>query len=315
MRLTSILFSVLMLSFLAACEEKEEPIAIETTFIEGEITGTFTDGAAFTEPFRFEQVSTDIEKFEETQYGQQLDLVRSQGSSFLKLSLILEDAGLPTEKLSFLTDNNTTPSEFDFFYRKEENASSLIEISGKGFYSTTSFRSMSVEENKTYNLVVDKYNDPVIIAQSKEIVPSGMGGEPLRIRRFQFRNTNGDVIHFSGQEDTPYIFQKIVYADGSTSTDDTLYKNLIYVLRAGIPSAEFKKKTASGDIGLSESFKIIDGSGSILTHTYDLATGRLTFDFTISLAGSSSTNSTEHDLTIAGTFDSGPGKIYLNTTN
>jgi hypothetical protein len=316
MSLKSIFSSVLIVFFFAGCDEKD---TIAPTFISGEIKGTFADGTPLNESFRFEQLSGDIEKFEELTTGQKLRLVRSDGASYMALGLILKDAGLPSEKLDFWDIDDYSPSEFDFFLRKEESPTSVVEITCKGFRSGPAFRSMSIEANKTYNLVVDERHHPVIVSHVREYVKSPMGGEPWYVSYLQFKNTKGDVIHFSGREGyrVPYPFQKIDYADGSSSTTDQLYQDLVYAAErlTCCPETEFMRKTPDGNISLSEEYRFSDGEGLITSHTYDQSTGRLTFDFQISLPGSAGHNSTGHDVTIEGKFDSGSGKIYLTTKN
>jgi hypothetical protein len=64
------------------------------------------------------------------------------------------------------------------------------------------------------------------------------------------------------------------------------------------------------DRSLLESYDMLDEGGVISNLVYDEAAGRLTFNFSIWASGGNTSNTTGHDLQIAGTFDSGNIKLY-----
>jgi hypothetical protein len=311
MKKKAVSLGILLVAFFSACDDKiEEP----QTSISGEVTGTYASGTPFNETFRFTQKSGDIEKFEDGGKGKYIQVTRLQGASYLSMRLVLQDLGLPTEKLSFLDDEDYSAGEFDFFFQKESDASTLVEVSCKGIVTSTFFRSMSIEANKTYQLVADADGDPILFSKSSEYYKPPLGGEGYTRYTYVFKNTSGVLIYFlSNIYDEAYL-QKLEYPDGTVSTTDPLYKELYYVEVASITD-QFRRKTSAGDVHLFEEYQKQDGGASILHHSYDLSTGRLTFDFEISVGASSAYNSTGHALTIKGIFDSGEGKIFQATQN
>lgn len=303
--------AILSVAFFTACDDDtEEP---KPSSISGEIVGTLASGTPFTESFRLTESSGAIEIFEEGDNGKYIQITRQQGASYLSMGLVLQDLGLPTETLSFSDDRDYTDREFDFFYQKEGNASTVIEISCKGIEFAIFFRSISIEANKTYQLVVDAEGDPVLLGKTSEYYKPPLGGEGYTKKTYKFKNTSGAVIYFSSTFYNEAYFEKIEYADGTVSTTDPLYKDLYYV-EQGITD-QFWRRASGGDVNLYEQYTKHYGSAKILAHSYDLATGRLTFDFEIAVGATDPYNSTGHDLTIKGTFDSGNDKIFQGTQN
>ena len=123
------------------------------------------------------------------------------------------------------------------------------------------------------------------------------------------------MIYFVSNINDEAHFQKIKYPDGTESTTDPLYQK-IYYIEIAPTTDQFRQKAATGyDVRLYEDYRKQDGSASILNHSYDPSTGRLEFDFEIAVSAGSPNNSSDHDLTITGKFDSGDRKIFLGTQN
>jgi hypothetical protein len=287
---------------LAACSDDDEPAdsAIKKGYFEGTVSGTRQDGTAFSEPFRYEYVTNPVESGLETFHFNR-SLTPSWDDAFMSIGFMG-------------TSSNIQPLDAEFTFRKALSRNQLFSVIAKANFKLTGplIRELSLAENQnTYHF-------------------SSSAGGNLYYQIYTYHDiaSNKDIQTYMFQASIPSYYY--VYYDAVTGELVAVYDKVTEsVITAGnifdlYDQLVFKKNTTSGlrvfhsaatGATLHEFAPEIPVDQFTMTnYTRNPSTGVVSFDFTVTINGvldyfGMRENSTGHNLTITGKFNSG-GEVY-----
>jgi hypothetical protein len=278
--------------------------AYKTGSVEGTVAGKRKDGTAFSETFKYEYTFNNVQAFYqddgETLFdvSRYLDPTGNGPSMFMELKQVSEGVLEPS----------STSYSINFDFQKELNNDDLFVIDVQPFFEATEgfVLELSEEENNTYNFSTssgglyyqtDTYNGTAAY-------------------RFSAYTNNDNYEVYYGQA-TGALLGLYDYQTGNNITSGALfnlYNKLKFIMNATLGQPVFYNVANNAPL-FTEYPDVPADQFTITNYARNASTGVITFDFVLKVSGylssSQRRNSTGHDLTITGKFNSG-GKVYKN---
>lgn len=273
-------------------------------FLKGTVSGNRRDGTAFSESFNYEYSRDTV-------------------TMSVNNKLLIERGGIPSFNTAMgmtLIDQDgilkplSDPFSVFFSFRKKLDAATLFTLTAQPYFSsTTAFtRILSSKENEIYDF---NTNWPMESAYYNNSYWNGTKAGSSYVLYMYIGNDSYDV-HYSqttGSLLGVYTFKDNKFIESGSMFD--LYNKLTLKLNPSLGTVVFHDATTGAS--LAEQIPDVPADQFFITnYTKDAATGVVTFDFEIKVSGHKSSayrqNSTGHDLTITGKFNS--GKRVYNTT-
>lgn len=278
-------------------------------FFQGTVSGKRLDGTSFNESFKYEYGSTYADVFRNESGSKWLELYRYPQVYYNNSSLEMYSLKLSGTTLE--ADPNRTGVFFNF--QKELNPSDLFWLSARTYFKDVKGYTvrLSEEQNKQYNFSLSDMN----IAYIENSYNDGNGAIPI-YRFFVYGQAQNYLVDYKKDDGT--LIRLADPSNGNSVTSGPafdLYNKLIFKNNPAVTALTFFDKAT----GVSLHTSIPDIAADQFTvsnYVHDTASGILTFDFNLKInsyrAYGKGTNTSGHDLTITGSFNSG-GKIYKNT--
>lgn len=272
--------------------------------LEGTVTGTRKDGTAFSETFKYEYTFNNVQAFYEENGQKYLDVSRYAESTGNGPSLYME--------LKQVSEGVFEPAEVsyyvDFNFRKELSTDDLFVIDAQPYFLATEafVKALSDEQNDTYNFATSSNG----IYYQEEPWNSTAA---YRLNGY-YNNKNYDVFYSQASGSLLGLYD---YSTGNEITSGmifNLYNKLKFKYNATHAQPLFYDAATNAELFVA--FPDVPADELTITnYTRNASTGVITFDFVIKvskyLTSPARRNSTGHDITITGKFNSG-GKVYKN---
>jgi hypothetical protein len=281
--------------------------AYKLGFLEGTVVGSRKDGTAFNEAFKYEYTFENVQMFRQEGDRKFFTASRSQDPTSYSPNLYMD-----MEQVSEGVFKPTSQSyEMDFQFSKDIGNGSLFLINASPYFASTPayVTELSAEQNATYAFSTTQ--NGIYYYQTTY----------NSVAAYSFSSyDNGSDLQIYYSQSTGALMGIYDYDTGNTLTSGTvfnLYNKLKFKMNATVGKRVFYDATT--DASLHVSFPEVPADTFTVTnYAKDATTGVITFDFEIKISGQGSTysrqNSTGHDLTIKGKFNSG-GKVYQNIVN
>ena len=279
-------------------------------FFEGTVSGNRQDSTAFNYPFKFEYAYDSIQAFANEGDVKTLSLTRysdRSGDAFLTLNLQSPSEGV------LLPAFNSYSGYFRFF--KELDSDNLFAINARPYFEATTayVRELSLALNKTHKFSTNGSDGKIWYYQSNYY---GTGSAQPAYVFSTYNNEGSYSIYYS--YDTGALLGLYNYSLGEYIASGALfdqYNTLTFKFNATVGELVFHN--ASTNAGLYELVPDVPADQlNITNYTRNATTGVVTFDFELIISGTISnyyrTNTTGHNLTIKGKFNSG-GRVYKST--
>lgn len=283
---------------------------IKLGFLNGTVSGVRKDGTVFSETFNYEYSSDSIQAFYSVNGIKQIESYRwlnPTGDASMELKLKVQSEGV-------LVPQNPTYSAY-FRFVKALNGDNLFAIQARPYFLATEafVRQISYELNDAvYNFSTD-----------------GATGE-VSYYASQFNGVSANQIFVYLNNTTYYSFYSVATGKllglRNANTSEEINSGPLFDIYNKV---EFKNNSTLGmlvfydvatGVSLHESLPDVPADQLTITnYVHDATTGVLSFDYELKISGHISnvyyrTNTTGHDLTIKGKFNSG-GKVFKNTTS
>jgi hypothetical protein len=277
--------------------------------VEGTVSGKRKDGTVFNETFKYEYTSDSLQAFFPEEGVNTLSIARySNPAADAEFTLNLQMA-----QGDALTPAAPTYSSY-FRFIKEVDNNTLFRILAQPYFESTEAvtRELSVDQNLVYNFNTD--------------------GSTATIYYYQTTHNSVNAYLFNAYvtNKTYYVYYNVATGalmdlyisnnnGGQTITSGPLfdlYNKLKFKPSATLDMPVFYDANTGAD--LSESIPDVPADQLTITnYNRNASTGIITFDFELKISGYISNvyyrqNSTGHDLTIKGKYNSG-GKVYTST--
>lgn len=332
-KIKTLLYSFIVLAFVAACagedgdpgpqgEQGEQGLqgaqgpqgtpgigaAYKAGSLEGTVTGTRKDGTAFSETFKYEYTFNNVQAFYE-----------ENGQKFFNASRFGDPTGNGPSlylELKQVSEGVFEPADYsyaiDFDFQKELNNDDIFVIDAQPYFLATEgyVRSLTEEQNDNYNF-------------SSSNIPGGLwyqeatyNGTTAAYQLNSYISNNGQVeVYYS--KATGSLLGLYQNSTGSYVTSGTLfnlYNKLKFKYNATHNIPLFYDAATNAELFVV--FPDVPADQLTITnYSRNATTGVITFDFVIKvskyLSTSARRNSTGHDITITGKFNSG-GKVFKN---
>lgn len=317
-------FCIVLVSFMwAACSEEGDPgpqgdpgeqgpagenAIHKVGYFEGTVSGTRQDGTAFTESFKYEYGNDSLLAFYEEGGAKSIDLIRF-GTSTSKSRITMY---LKSEEGGVLVPQSNTYSLYFNFYKELDNDNLFAIAAQASFEETQAFvREISSKENKTYNFSANSNRKPYYY----ETTYYGNGvPESAYMFNVYLNNKYHEIYYSEGSGSLLGLRESDQYIKDGDFFD--LYHKLKFLDHPELGMPVFYG-AQSGEWLYEEIPDVPADALTITNYTHDETSGVMTFDFELKISGhitNNRTNSTEHDLTITGSFNSG-AKVYKNTVS
>ncbi|MBT1699554.1 hypothetical protein KK083_21830 [Fulvivirgaceae bacterium PWU4] len=332
-KIKTLLYSFIVLAFVAACagedgdpgpqgEQGEQGLqgaqgpqgtpgigsAYKTGSLEGTVAGTRKDGTAFSEAFKFEYTYNSVQAFYEEAGQKYLDASRFADPSGNGPSMNMD--------LKQVSEGVLEPANYaysvDFDFQKPLNNDDIFVIDAQPYFRATEayVRSLTEEQNDIYNF-------------SSSNIPGGLwyqettyNGTTAAYQLDSYLSDEGlvEVYYSKATGSLLAIYQNSTGNFATSGTLFNLYNKLKFKFNATHNIPVFYD--AANNAELFVAFPAVPADQLTITnYARNTTTGVITFDFVIKvskyLSNSSRRNSTGHDLTITGKFNSGD-KVYKN---
>jgi len=282
-------------------------------YFQGTVSGNRTDGTAFSEAFKYEYGSS-IQGFTDINGIKSISLYRGDNhSSYLQAS------GLELSGNALVSSPTNSSIYFEFL--KELNSTDLFQLEARPYFSATEsyIKELSDEQNKTYLFSTTTNNGTSTLYyyqagyydNNSNYIPvylfySYQGNDSYEI---DYNQTTGALSRIRNQSTNTIItsgalfdlYNKLVFKNNPTVSKFTFFDkatgNSLHTALPAVPADQF----------------------TTTNYAFDATTGVLSFDFTLKISQYRSKadtynvgrNTTGHDLTITGSFNSG-SKVYKN---
>ena len=292
--------------------EEGEDAASKTGYFQGTVKGHRKDGTAFEETFKYEYVFGN-----EIFSGDNILLQRFETASGAIADAITEGSSHDKGYIKFSASKDgqvIVPSDFQFFFTKGINATQLFQMSARPYPTDASYNrviELSVEQNAIYNFghgksgqlsyyTVDLNADGTDDANEFSI-------EGATYNAYTYDMETGDLVAVS--------------VDGEVMQEGTLfekYNDIRFVYKSDLKRYVFVK--ASDNTDLYETVGDVPADEFTITN-YVNQDGVISFDFAMTISkyrgyvgtkvggfigySIDGANTTAHDLTITGKFNSG----------
>ncbi|MBW3544170.1 MAG: collagen-like protein, partial [Bacteroidetes bacterium] len=266
----------------------------ENGFIKGTISGTRRDGTAFQESFE-NNMRRNPEGFAVENSLHSLTLYRYgsvEDGNRIWMNLKIHNRGT--------SDQQIEVTGFDVNYLKELANNQAFAVRTYASFTDLNILYPVSPSNTAYDFDFyisqysgSVYNDHTFRDDATDTYYRG------------FKNTSGDMVYF---EDPSYDnntnsywgdFAFVIKADGTKVTSSTKYNGMRLTQDN---NWHYMMYDAQGR-NLSESVHVPADTYSITNFNYDTATGLLTFDYTMSIAGIARTNTTKNPISISGSVE------------
>jgi hypothetical protein len=271
-------------------------------YFEGTVSGINTDGTAFSETFKYEYSFDSIQAYYEEDGAKYIDIERYLNNSdetYLGMDLKLESEGVLVPSYSYGT-------EFSFI--KEMGSDNLFSVTATPFFGITEafVRELSIEQNLTYDFNSDDsgklYPFAIYVGEDAYGLNSDVNDGFWEV---YYSVATGALIGVLDYDNSIFLESGPIF---------NLFNKLEFKHDATLNKLVFFD--AVTDAGLYEEVPEVPGDQLVITnYALNSTTGVLTFDYELKVNGNLTEyreNSTGHDLTIKGKFNSG-GKVYKNT--
>jgi hypothetical protein len=223
---------------------------------------------------------------------------------------------LTLESEGVLVPRSTTETiDFEFF--KELNSDNLFRVIAQPYFESTEafVRELSAEKNDIYRFAMTGSNEQIHYNN----VFYNNGIDPGEDAYELMHHDGSDLYYVYYSQNTGELLGLYKNSDGNYYESGTLFDffdQLEFKDNATLGIPVFYDVATGGE--LYEDFPEVPADQLIITnYTRNSTTGVLTFDYELKISGYNSTsirvNTTNHDLTIKGKFNSG-GKVHTNIT-
>lgn len=282
--------------------------ATKTGFLEGTVAGMRKDGTAFNEAFKYEYTFENTQTSSQGVGGKYYHATRflsANGySPYLYLNMIQVSEGV------FKPAYTSWGMEFNF--QKELSADALFEINAVPYFAATPGYTMELapEQNAAYHFGTDS-----------EGGLSYYSGTFNSTSVYRFSAYDDNFSYQVNYNQTTGALVSIIdnYTDATITSGAIfdLYNKLKFKMNTAINTRVFYDATTNASLHVV--FPDVPADQFTVTNfVHDTATGVVTFDFVLKISGVGSnndrTNTTGHDLTISGKYNSG-GKVFQNVVN
>jgi hypothetical protein len=272
-------------------------------FFEGTASGIRTDGTAFSEAFKFEYSESLLQGFEDNT----IDILKDDNSESYFSVYDLELSG------NSLVVSNTTYLYFKLV--KELNATDLFVLRARPYFSDKEgyVLELSEAQNATYRFQQRAdglyYNESGYFDGTDYIDAYVFETSGSPYYSFYYNQTNGNLL---------------VVRDNSNGDEFTsgpvfdLYNTLVFKNNPSIGSYTFYNKATNTSLHTVVP-EVLADTFTVTNYVQNATTGIVTFDYVLKISQyrsktdsyNNGQNSTGHDLTITGSFNSG-NKVYKN---
>lgn len=278
-------------------------------FIKGTISGKRKDGTAFQESFE-NNYRYYAEGFRKESGLDKLSLFRSgeaASSNAIHFDLLVHNKGTSTQQVQI------RDYYMDFLKKLSNNEAFAVNVEALFKDLTVVYPIAPTNTTYDFDFVFQSYGGEV----SYEYIYDQTTGK----RYYGFKTVGGNLVVFNnpaynsstGQEVGSFAY--VQKADGTklTSTDPITLKynslKLSFNNNSRFIMLDFQ------DNSLAESKVIPADTYTITNYKYDSATGALTFDYTLNIAGTARRNTSNHPITITGSVSSTVYDVIVNKAN
>jgi hypothetical protein len=272
--------------------------------LQGTVVGTRKDGTAFSEPFKYEYTGDSVHGFTSPNGVKNINVSRylnSFADSYMHLGLKSED--------EILTPSSATYSCY-FNFIKQLDSETMFKISATPYFLATEafVRELAFEKNQLYRFSTTGsyseiyYNESNYKGLEDAYQFTVYGNVNMHV---YYSMVDGSLLGLYKWSDGLY------YEDGELFN---LYNKIEFLNNTEHDRMVFYDAVTNDD--LFESVPAVPADALTITnYVHDAATGVLSFNFVLTISGyisnNSRENSTFHDLTVTGSYNSG-GKVYKN---
>lgn len=274
-------------------------------YLSGTVSGTRQDGTSFSETFKYEYAADSTFSFREEGDGNKINIIRYSNSlndAYLSMSLVEKDGTLVPASTSYTAY---------FYFSKELTSSSLFTISAQPYFQATAgfVRNISIAQNKIYyfstsyldrsaDYYLDTYNDQfcfVFSAYPKNVSYT-----------VYYSQSTGKLVAVYDLKESKYVTSGEIFDK---------YNKIKFIYSQNLSAYVFVDYSTGAAL-YEEVPDVAADSLTITNYNHNTNTGILSFDYKLKISGYTSSpnrvNTTGHDLTITGSFNSGT-KVYAST--
>lgn len=274
-------------------------------YLSGTVSGTRQDGTSFSETFKYEYAADSTFSFTEDGNGNKIINITRYSNSLndasMSMNLVQKDGTLAP----------ATSYAANFSFIKELTPSSLFSISARAYFkATTAFvRNISSAQNKIYNFSVSYpersayYNEATYNDQDCFYFWAYPGNGSYTV---YYSQSTGKLVAIYDSNKSKYITSGEIFDK---------FNKIKFIYSQNLDTYVFVD-SSSGAALYDEFPDVAADALTITNYNYNTSTGILSFDYKLKISGYLTSderiNTTGHDLTITGSFNSG-SKVYAST--